>query len=417
MMQNDLLAETDDLLAQYGKDITAVTPAQAWDSTIYGGKQYALAHNIYDLNIWGTYYRQDWLDKLGLAVPTTIDEYEQVAVAFAKNDPDGNGSADTYGRLLDNTIRFDDDLFHPFGVAVGHHMNGFWKKRGDALALDWVQPEMKDALAWLRKMWAEGVFTPDSITVPLGDAGNAWQGGITGNAYSAWTSMDFTQAKIREAQPGAVLVAGPAITGPNGDNGFTGEGWPWVYVMPKTAKNPDKVMQVLDWFYTPDVAAQIICEGVLGVTNKGLDDKGWCQEYTPAEKEAMGADWAKKQDSVKDIEQYAGLWLPFLYVGQTPIFSTMPDDMKKHFEDIVAAKYSAASLEARDISQKYIRLTEKKRPVDAEKESWPGLQTRFAEFISQAVTGTIDLESGWTDWLAYFEANGGPTITEQVNQI
>jgi ABC-type glycerol-3-phosphate transport system substrate-binding protein len=296
-------------------------------------------------------------------------------------------------------------------------MNGFWKKRGDALALDWVQPEMKDALAWLRKLWAEGVFTPDSITVPLGDAGNAWQGGITGNAYSAWTSMDFTQAKIREVQPDALLVAGPAITGPNGDNGFTGEGWPWVYVMPKTAKNPDRVMQVLDWFYTPDVAAQIICEGVLNVTNKGLNDKGWCEEFTPAEKEAMGADWAAKQDSVKDIEQYAGLWLPFLYVGQTPIFSTMPDDMKKHFEDIVAAKYSPASLEARDISQKYIRLTEKKRPVDAEKESWPGLQTRFAEFISQAVTGTIDLESGWTEWLAYFEANGGPTITEQVNQI
>jgi len=129
MMQNDLLTAMDDYLAKYGKDITAVTPEKAWDSTLYDGKQYALAHNVYDLNIWGTYHRQDWLTKLGLKAPTTTDEYGTVLAGYTKKDPDGNGKADTYGRTLDTTIRFDDDLFHPFGVAIGHHMNGFWRKR------------------------------------------------------------------------------------------------------------------------------------------------------------------------------------------------------------------------------------------------------------------------------------------------
>lgn len=416
MMENELLMEMDDLLAQYAPDILAVTPAQAWDSTIYDGRQYAVAHNIYNLNIWGTYYRQDWLDKVGLAVPTTIDEYAEVVLAYTKDDPDGNGAGDTYGRLLYNTIRFDDDLFHPFGVAVGHHMNGFWRMRGDALALDWVQPEMKDALAWMRGLWAEGVFHPDSITIPLGRGGDAFNGGIVGNMYSAWTGLDFTQAKVREVQPEAVIVAGPAVTGPGG-NGFTGEGWPWVYVMPKTAQYQAKAVEVLNWFYTPEVAAQILCDGVLGVTNKGLNEKGWCVEYTPAEKEEMGAEWAEKQNSVEDIAIYGGLWLPYLFLGQTAPFDTFPDDMRQHFDDMLAAKYSPAALEAEAISQEFIRITEKKRPVTADKESWPGLQTRFAEFISQAVAGTVDLDSGWDDWLAYFEANGGPTITEQVNQI
>jgi len=416
MMQNDLLTEMDDYLAQYGKDITAVTPERAWDSTIYDGKQYALAHNVYDLNIWGAYHRKDWLDKLGLKAPTNLDEYGQVLDAYTKNDPDGNGSADTYGRELFNTIRFDDDLFHPFGVAVGHHMNGFWRKRGDALALDWVQPEMKDALAWLRDLWAQGVFHPDSITLPLGREWESLRAGVVGNAYTAWTAMDTNVTAIRNVQKDGALIATDPISGPAGEGGFTGEGWPWVYVVPKTAKNPDKVTQVLDWFYTPDVVVQIFCEGVTGVTNPGPNDKGWCQEFTPEEKAAM-SDWTDKQNSVADIDVYQGLWLPFNSVGQTPIFSTLPDDMKQHFEDILSAKYSAEALGARDISQKFLRLTEKKRPVDAEKDSWPSLQTRFAEFISQAVSGTTDLESGWTDWLAYFEANGGPTITEQVNQI
>ncbi|WP_409345162.1 extracellular solute-binding protein [Paenibacillus sp. MBLB4367] len=43
------------------------------------------------------YIRQDWLDKLGLKVPTNLDEFMKVAHAFTFNDPDGNGKNDTYG--------------------------------------------------------------------------------------------------------------------------------------------------------------------------------------------------------------------------------------------------------------------------------------------------------------------------------
>ena len=38
--------------------------------------------------------RQDWLDKLGLAVPTTVDELHDVLLAFKNNDPNGNGKAE-----------------------------------------------------------------------------------------------------------------------------------------------------------------------------------------------------------------------------------------------------------------------------------------------------------------------------------
>jgi ABC-type glycerol-3-phosphate transport system substrate-binding protein len=416
MMENELLLEMDELLANFGQNILAVTPQQAWDSTIYDGKQVAVAHNVYDLNIWCSQYRKDWLDKLGLAVPETIDDYAEVLRAFSKDDPDGDGQANTYGRLLYNTIRFDDDFFHAFGVAVGHHMNGFWRKRGDSMALDWVQPEMRDALAWMRDRWAEGVFHPDSISIPLGQKDNAFQGGICGNVYSSWTGLDFNTSKIREVHPEAEVVAGAAPQGPGG-RGFTGEGWPWVFVTPKTAKYPEDCVRIIDFFYQPDIAAQIICEGVPNVTNKGLNEKGWCMEFTPEEKAAMGDEWADKQNQVQDITVFWGLWLPIGTLGQILPFPNMPDDMKAHFDDILAKKYSANALAAKDISQAHIRITEKKRPVAADKESWPGLQTRFSEFISQAVAGAIDLDQGWADWLDYFENNGGPTITDQVNQL
>ncbi|UJF34295.1 extracellular solute-binding protein [Paenibacillus hexagrammi] len=37
------------------------------------------------------YIRTDWLKKLNLQKPTTLDEFFAVARAFAENDPDGNG--------------------------------------------------------------------------------------------------------------------------------------------------------------------------------------------------------------------------------------------------------------------------------------------------------------------------------------
>ncbi len=416
MMEADVLAETGALLEEHGKNILAVTPAQAWDSTLYDGMQVAVAHNAYDLNIWGSYYRKDWLDKVGLGVPQTIDEFGEVLRAFAKDDPDGNGQADTYGRTLYTTIRFDDDIFHAFGVAVGHHMNGFWRERDGQLALDWVHPQMKDALAWLRDAWADGAFHPDSISIPLGHGSDAFWAGQVGNAYSAWVSFDNNTNQVQKTTPEAELVPGPAPEGPGG-RGFTGEGWPWCYVIPKTAQHPAECVQVLDFFYQPEIAAQVFCEGVLDVQNKGLNEQGWCVEFSREEKDAMGAKWAEMSTEYADITQYQGLWLPYSTVGSTPIFPNMPDDMKAHFEEILANKYSETALEARDISQEYIRLTAKKRPVEADKESWPGLQTRFSEFISQAVAGTIDLDQGWEEWIAYFDTNGGIEITEQVNLL
>ena len=42
-------------------------------------------------------YRADWLEKVGMDVPTTPEEFAEVMKAFTTMDPDGNGVDDTYG--------------------------------------------------------------------------------------------------------------------------------------------------------------------------------------------------------------------------------------------------------------------------------------------------------------------------------
>jgi ABC-type glycerol-3-phosphate transport system substrate-binding protein len=418
MMDNQLLLETGPLLEKVGTHIKAATPAEAWDSTTYDGKQYAAAHNIYDLNVWGIYYRKDWLDNLGAKVPETLDDYAQLLKDMTFKDPSKGVMKQTFGRMYFNSIKFDDDLFHAFDVAVGHHANGFWSDRDGKLALDWVHPNMKTAWAWLKDRWADQVIDPDSMTAQIEYWGQPWQAGKIGTQYSGWTFVDSQLIDMRKSDPKAELVAGPALKGPSGAQGFTGEGFPWVYVIPKKSQVPEQSMQVLDWFMTPQQAARFSCDGELGYTLKGLTPQGWCDEYTLQERQSMGDDWTKKVNDSQDITAYGGLWLPLSGGALRPwLLNTMPADMQAHFQTVIKGRYSPMALQAADYASKYVKTTKKKRPTKSEKQYWPNLQSRFLELMTQAVAGTTALDQAWSDWTSYFEKNGGPTLTQEVNEL
>jgi ABC-type glycerol-3-phosphate transport system substrate-binding protein len=239
---------------------------------------------------------------------------------------------------------------------------------------------------------------------------------MAGNVYTSWHGLDLNLQRVQEVNPQADIVAGPAPAGPGG-RGYTGEGWPWVYVIPKSAAFPEDCVRVIDFFFKPEIGAQILCEGQLGVTNKGLNTQGWCEEFSRAERLAMGEKWNQLQVEAQPYATFFGLWMPMSWIGTTAPYPHMPEAMQAHFEQILANKYSEAALNARGIAQEYLRISAKKRPVAADQEHWPNLQTRFSEFISQAVAGAIVLDQGWDEWLDFFARNGGPTITEQVNAL
>jgi hypothetical protein len=317
-----------------------------------------------------------------------------------------------------NSIKFDDDLFHAFDVAVGHHANGFWRNRDGKLALDWVHPNMKMAWDWLKQRWADKVVDPDSMTAQIEYWGQPWSAGKIGTMYSGWSFVDATQLDMRKTDPKAEIIGGPALKGPSGAQGFTGEGFPWVYVIPKKSQVPEQAMQVLDWFMTPQQAARFTCDGELNYTLKGLTPEGWCDEYTLQERQAMGDAWTQKVNDSQDITAFGGLWLPLSATAVRPwLLDTMPPDMKAHFENTLKGRYSPMALQAADYAAKYVKTSKKKRPTKSEKQYWPNLQSRFLELMTQAVAGTAALDQAWSEWNAYFEKNGGPTLTEEVNAL
>ncbi|MEF3303176.1 extracellular solute-binding protein [Paenibacillus sp. GYB003] len=97
--------------------------------------------------------RQDWLDKLGLQAPKTMDELYNVMEAFTKKDPDGNGKADTYGLVF---VGAPTGIMPMFGSG-----NNWAQDAAGNLIPDWWTPQFRDGLAFLNKAYQAGLLLPD----------------------------------------------------------------------------------------------------------------------------------------------------------------------------------------------------------------------------------------------------------------
>ena len=107
-----------------------------------------------------TYINQKWLDAVGMSAPTTVEELYNVLKAFKTQDPNGNGTADEIPMLGANAIiDYVINAFiyyeeaHPYNVENGK------------VYAPYITDEYREALKWLNKMCAEGLYSDLSFTV------------------------------------------------------------------------------------------------------------------------------------------------------------------------------------------------------------------------------------------------------------
>ena len=130
----------------------------------------------HDVNWWNTspwrpFINVDWLEKLGLEVPTTTEELKEVLIAFRDQDPNGNGiqdeipltgnfERDSYGRNviygLINCFTFFNGFDENVGLAVADD--------GKTIYAPWTTDEWRQALAYMADLYAEGLLTSEVFT-------------------------------------------------------------------------------------------------------------------------------------------------------------------------------------------------------------------------------------------------------------
>lgn len=111
----------------------------------------------------GLQIRKDWLDKLGLQLPKTLDDWYTVLKAFKEKDPNGNGKNDEipFGQF---GLGFNGFLNFMYAWGLGPEDNGFYNNNGK-VAYSYIQPAYKEFLANMNKWYKEGLIDPDYLVI------------------------------------------------------------------------------------------------------------------------------------------------------------------------------------------------------------------------------------------------------------
>ncbi|MFB5677672.1 extracellular solute-binding protein [Paenibacillus terreus] len=173
MVKSGQLADLTDVFNKYAspamKSYMEKTNGVSSEAVTFDGKMYAIPSiQVQSDGVHQMWIRKDWLDKLGLQPPKTMEELEKVAKAFVEQDPDGNGQKDTISiagqqngdRLYANFLESTNNTYglDPiFGAYKSYP--GFWVKDASGNPVyGSTLPETKQALAKLRDMYANGLI-------------------------------------------------------------------------------------------------------------------------------------------------------------------------------------------------------------------------------------------------------------------
>jgi len=256
--QTNVIADLTDAYEKYATpELKAYVDANGGSDYLASqvdGKLYAIpkVSSGYD-SAMVMFVRQDWLDNLGLEMPTTMDELVEVARAFTRDDPDGNGQDDTYGLALNGKEGFAmlsgmQAFFEGYGAVPGH-WNGmftFIEKDGKVIWGGDLPDEMKKGLSALQGMYKEGSLAKNFGTMDLTAINKDLGSGKAGIVFGPqWGTMVSVTDAVKN-DPNAIFSAAPI---PDGN----GEGSSKAYLpsMPETywvasskMKNPEALIKL-----------------------------------------------------------------------------------------------------------------------------------------------------------------------------
>ncbi|MFS0725494.1 extracellular solute-binding protein [Paenibacillus sp. 1P07SE] len=242
-LKQDAFLPLDELLAAYGPHLLEKIPDELWDRVRHNGRIYAVPSLNEVIGTELMYARKDWLDRLGLEPPETLEAYYEVIRAFTLDDPDGNGRHDTIGL----TMMVDLNRSSPFFGAFGTQLNT-WFERDGQLVHGSLLPETKKALAYLARLYNEKLLDQE---FPLNLHSNLYEkveNGTVGLFSAAWydTRGPIAANKRRDPEAEWIKLAYPA--GPDGARGVEGKDRIRGYnVIPAGTAHPERVIRMLDF--------------------------------------------------------------------------------------------------------------------------------------------------------------------------
>ena len=168
--EDGMLVEMSDLIARFGENFNSVLAEKPNLLPLMktpDGKVYHLSttrdEELYAGAI-GFQIRKDWLDRLGLEEPKTVDDWYTVLKAFKEQDANGNGDPnDEIPMSAESSVT----NIYRWGNAWGLRLwqsDGFSIDENGKVQYDFLKPEAKEVNEFVAKLYAEGLMDPEAIT-------------------------------------------------------------------------------------------------------------------------------------------------------------------------------------------------------------------------------------------------------------
>lgn len=246
------------LVEQYGPNIQAHLlddPTKRMMALAGDGNLYGVPLQTAVRTSEGYMIRQDWLDRLSLQAPATIDDWYTVLKAFKDQDANGNGDPNDEIPLMT-----DYAAYTSFADAWGIHIHPAgprWTEEAGTIAFSPIDPRLRDYLATMNQWYAEGLLDKEFLTRQDSDlermafsdkmgAGQHWVG------YMA----SYNANPAAEQIPGFnfQVIAPPVLQ--KGDHPMTFRqqaplhsiGW----AISKNNKHPEETMKLFDFIYSEE---------------------------------------------------------------------------------------------------------------------------------------------------------------------
>lgn len=391
----------NDLIKEHAPNIQKVLDEDAR----FRQTAYSLDGNIYQIpknqelkaaEFW--WIRQDWLDKLNLKAPTTVDELHDVLYAFRNEDPNGNGLKDEIPLFDRAGWKQPDEYLYLWDTSLEFY------PRDGKMKYEPLEENFKTGVSNMIKWYQEGLIDPEIFTRGASSR-DTLLGGDLGGCTHDWVSTANYNSTLQETIPGFQMVA---IAPPADQNGvvkervsrYPGVGWG----ISSQCKDPVTVIKFMDYFFTEE-GSDLMNWGIEGDTftrdadgSKHFTDTVLQSELTPiGYLRSIGAQYRIGMCQDGDYE-YAtmkedGIEANKLYNGHDEWFD---DSLPPYLDGKMALKYTS------DDETEYKNIMASIKPyVDEKFQSW--------------ILGVNDFDSEYDIFIKELKARGIDRALE-INQ-
>ena len=252
----DLAPYVDTLLNDY-KAFLGMDPGVPGEHLIYRardlqtGKLYMIPGRYMYTASQNLFIRKDWLDILGLPLPSTKEEFYDALAAFKEEDPGGVGK----NRVIPFTMT--TDVRWTAGIIVDPFIDPYisFRERWINTVIDRyiLLPGYKEGFRFLNRMYNNGLIDPDFPLYKNDDpVTNLLKSGVVGSFAHNWDHVYRDNTRILEDLqqnvPGADLVPIDAIQSIDGLTHKRGSpATALFWFIPATAKNPKAAIRYANW--------------------------------------------------------------------------------------------------------------------------------------------------------------------------